>query len=311
MSPLVSEDAPPGVDEDLLGVLEPPGVAVEGLADAAALARLPGVARDPLVLVLELLHAAGDLHQVHPRLAVRLDPRPHVQLLLHLGLLVGAVRVLEHRVPAERRVRPGQLEERADVVQDGVDVEDQAGVALRLPEPGPVQPEVHIAVGCVVRDLRVPGADLEEGIALNEGEVIVREEVSRPGRHVGPVQIPQQTDGTLVDGGVGIGVPVMVAVLLLHLLVGEDDDVLVAPEEVLPAALEGGVEVEVLQLRKGEEGGRAEDVNSQDVEGCDVEEKGVLERELVLAVRGERPRVLYHEDVRGWPTRRDVAAHAL
>ena len=80
---------------------------------------------------------------------------------------------------------------------------------------------------------------------------------------------------------------------------------------LFPSTLQGSVEVEVLQLRKGKESGRVNDVHAKQVKRCHIEEEWVLQGEIMLSVRRERARILYYKNVGWWPAGSDITAHTL
>ena len=164
--------------------------------------------------------------------------------------------------------------EHEQVGQGRADVVDEADVRVLGRVAGHEQALVHVAVGEVEADEGVPAADGDEGGGVVEREAVVGEEADGPfsraafrrGEGLG-----EDVEHAGIQGFVSVCGRVEVVFL------GQGDDVHVGPEVVGPLTLEGGVEVEVLQLGEGEEGGGLED--------GDVEERGqagVVEVEGVL-----------------------------
>lgn len=71
------------------------------------------------------------------------------------------------------------------------------------------------------------------------------------------------------------------------------------------------MQVEVLQLSKGEQSRRSESVDAEHIQPCVIEKERILERKEPLLVRVHDSSVLIDIDVRCWPAGRYIRDHHL
>ena len=89
------------------------------------------------------------------------------------------------RVAGEGGFGAGCTEQRADVIQDGAHVQNvsnsrrrRRGLVLCVARPH--QTGIHVAVGTVEGNVRVPAANGKDGIPVDESQMIIGEEVVSP-----------------------------------------------------------------------------------------------------------------------------------
>ena len=300
VSPFLVVDLRAHMDLHLQRGLEAVRVVVEGLALAAALPLLPRVAvrvRD--FVVGHLLE--GGLQGV--------PAGTGEGVFACFAGLAGLVCVwcsggggVQGVVTSSEALLFGTIQD-LEVVERGGDIEYLARVRDHGVHACHADPRVHVAVGAVVRDHRVPAADLDKPRRIHRGEPIVGEELDRP-RVVLVVRLlrfPHCFHRPHVKRLVGYDIFVRLY-----------DDVHVAPEVKVQVVVDGLGEVEVLQLGEGLEGGHGDDVDTEDLrQSVVVHVERVLGCESAVLVRVKCACVFNHVDVFRWPACRDIAHHHL
>lgn len=312
--------------------LKAPGVVRPRLALAALLPVLPGVALAALLARLQVAEErqqALEARRVGPVVRVVEQARAVGEEVLgrHVGVeaggeldavageLGGGLRGVEMQLGGGEEERFEAFGRVAGLVGD---VEDVAGRDLVLGVAVEEDAGVGVAVGVVVGNEDVPGADAAPGGDVDEREVVEFEELDRPVArrvaHLGGRPRPGDVGVGVLGGGFVEDVEDarVEGFVGLSGLVAEHADVHVRPEEIGPLLGEGEAEEEVLELGEVQEGWGLEDGDAvaAAVEGI-VDEEGVVmgEEAFIIGVHGAR--VVDDDDVLAGPARSNPTKHCL
>ena len=116
---------------------------------------------------------------------------------------------------------------------------------------------MHVAIGTVVRNPRIPPPHGFHGRAVDQRQTVVVEEAEAPALAIVD-HVAELVEAVLVDGAVawlaggGVDRGGFLVEIVEAVFVGEDDDVLVAVEVVWVVVFVGEGEEEVLELGEGE-----------------------------------------------------------
>lgn len=301
MAPFLIVNLRAHVDLHLQRGLEAVGVVVKGLALAAALALLPGVAVGVGDFGLGHL-LEGGLEGVPGGAGEGVFAVFWAGLAGFVGVGCRGGGEVRGVVARGEALRFGAVQD-FEVVERVGDVVDLACVGDDGVHACHADARVHVAVGAVVRNHRVPAADLDEARRVHGGEPVVGEELDRPGivLVVRLLRLAHRFHGAGVERFVRGGVLVR-----LH------DDVHVAPEVEVQIVVDGFGEVEVLELGKGLEGGHGDDVDAKDFgQAVVVHVEWVLGCQSPVLVRVKCACVFDHVDIFWGPAGGDVAHHHL